>query len=213
MSRKELTMEKRNKQLATAAAVIAGLYFFPTIMNTARHAMITGNPATIEKPSPAKPIPLANVPNALDLPNPVTNTGTPADPKYSALLGKYMGGAILKTRECKGNLELGANPTKPDEFTGYITLVCYAPFSHKEVSPLTNPVLAIGTESTPASAILSGKAVNGVIQLHADKTVETLADGCPITGISISPFGDKQIAVDWQEGKCEGGQLIFQRTT
>jgi len=200
-------MEKRNKQLAIAAAVIGGLYFFPSIISTARRAVITHNPAYIEKPSPVRPIPMAMPTNV-----PAVNAETPADPKYSALLGKYMGGAILKTRECKGNLELGASPSKPDEFTGYITLVCYAPFSHKEVSPLVNPVLAIGTESTPASAILSGKVVNGVIQLHSDKTIQTLADGCPITGISVQPFGDKQLAVDWQEGTCQGGQLIFQRS-
>lgn len=202
-------MEKRHKQLASAAAVIAGLYFLPTILNTARHAM-THNPAYIEKPSPAKPIPLANVPTAI--PNALPTADTPADPKYSALLGKYMGGAILKTRECKGNLELGANPAKPDEFTGYITIVCYPPLTYKESSPLVNPVIAIGNQFTPASAILSGKVLGGAIQLHSDKTIQTLPDGCPITGISVSPFGDNQIAVDWQEGTCQGGQLIFHKS-
>ena len=204
---------KRKTQLIVAASVIAGLYFSPAIMNMARHTLIVRNQGYAEQPTPSKPSPAvpmpANVPAAVA--NPLADT--PADPAYSAMLGKYMGGAILKTRECKGNLELGSNPAKPDQFTGYITIVCYAPFTHKEAMPFlsTDPVTAIGTESTPASAILSGKVVNGVIQLHADKTIQTLADGCPITGISISPFGDNQIAVDWQEGTCQGGQLIFHK--
>ena len=205
---------KRKKQLIIAAAVVAGLYYFPAIMNTARRALIVRNPAyaSIEKPNPTKPSPA--MPASANVPNTATNRliDTPADPRYSALLGKYMGGAILKTRECKGNLELSANPAKADEFTGYITLVCYAPFAHKEAMPLVNPVIAIGTESTPASAILSGKVVNGVIQLHADKTVQTLADGCAITGISVQPFGANQLEVDWQEGTCQGGQLIFYKS-
>ncbi len=49
---------KRRKQLIITAAVVAGLYYFPAIMNTARHTLIVRNEdyRQMEKPSPAKPV-------------------------------------------------------------------------------------------------------------------------------------------------------------
>ncbi len=206
---------KHKKQLIVTAAVVAGLYFFPAIMNTARHTLIVRNEAyrQMEKPSPAKPVEpisaLVNTPGATVI-SPAT-TDTPADPKYAALLGKYMGGAVLKIRECKANLELKPNQDKPAEFSGFVTIVCYRPFTQKGATPLiSDPVAALGTMATPASAILSGPAVNGSIRMKADKSIETLPDGCPITGLSVVPFATNQIEIDWEEGTCPGGQLIMQ---
>ena len=205
---------KHKKQLIVTAAVVAGLYFFPAIMNTARHTLIVRNEAyrQMEKPSPAKPLApisaLVTTPGATVI-SPAS-TDTPADPKYAALLGKYMGGAILKTRECKANFELKLNQDKPAEFSGFVTIVCYRPFTQKGATPLiSDPVAALGTMATPASAILSGPAVNGSIRMKADK-----ADGkriralrpcltaaplpacpwCPLPPIKLRSIGKKERA-------------------
>ena len=215
----EMTNQRR-KQLWIGGTVAAVLYFAPGIMNYVRHMLIVPNRGYVaEKPHAAIPMvpaqgftpqpAMTGIPAAGGAP---TLANTPADPKFVALLGKYMGGAILKTRECKANFELKPNQDKPEEFSGFVTIVCYRPFTQKGAMPFlsTDPVTALGTMSTPASAILSGPVVNGSIRMKADKSIETLADGCPITGLSVVPFATNQIEIDWEEGTCPGGQLIMQ---
>ena len=63
----------------------------------------------------------------------------------------------------------------------------------------------------PVSTILSGAAADRSILFYADKAIDAAKTGCAITSLSVQPFGAKQVAVDWQDGACHGGQMILQR--
>jgi hypothetical protein len=63
----------------------------------------------------------------------------------------------------------------------------------------------------PVSAELTGSLENGAITFHVDKVIGIPWDGCTLTSYSITSFGSQQIAAQWQEGSCPGGQLILVR--
>jgi hypothetical protein len=65
---------------------------------------------------------------------------------------------------------------------------------------------------TPTSTIMSGAVVKGDLVFHVDKAIGIPADGCPWTGVTVSPFGE-QVAIEWQAGTCKGGQMILNRVT
>jgi len=151
------------------------------------------------KPSPA--VPLAP-----------KNTAQPAGLTLPIAMGRYAGGGISNTRQCQIGLEM--RPVQADTYAGYATMVCVEPAHFKPGIPVTkqNPILDAVRQKTPASAIMSGTLRNGELVFNVDKSIGTFGDGCPLTGtFTVSPFGSAQILIQWQEGKCEGGQLIMNR--
>ncbi len=101
------------------------------------------------------------------------------------------------------------SPDLQGQYTGYASLTCWPDTALVGMSPKGQGALI--SQFSPAGAILRGSSVNGTITLKANKTIETLADGCPISGLSIVGFGVSGIAVDWDEAGCPGGQLVLQR--
>ena len=49
------------------------------------------------------------------------------------------------------------------------------------------------------------------LQFTVDKVVGKTLAGCEITGLLVTPFGRDMIAVQWQEGSCQGGQVLLRR--
>jgi hypothetical protein len=197
--------EKRKKQLWIAGGIIAALYFGPSIFRPIQYAIARQRYEAMQqqKPSPIHPM----------LPQQAIQSAMP-DASLAQFSGKYMGDALLKTRQCRAGLELKANPLTPGQFDGYITMECFpSTMATKGAGPFiaSDPIKAAALMSSPASAVLTGTVVNGSLKMKATKTVESLADGCPIAGISLVPFGTNQLAMDFSETGCEGGQLIVAR--
>jgi hypothetical protein len=66
-------------------------------------------------------------------------------------------------------------------------------------------------QMTPASAIMTGTVENGDLVFTVDRTIGKLGDGCSLTGtFKVSTFGLGKVVAQWQEGDCEGGQLLLQ---
>jgi hypothetical protein len=64
---------------------------------------------------------------------------------------------------------------------------------------------------SPAAAVLSGAMEDGSIRFHVDKTIGTNSNGCGATAFTLTPFGGKQLAAQWQEAGCQGGYVILQK--
>jgi hypothetical protein len=58
----------------------------------------------------------------------------------------------------------------------------------------------------PMSAILTGAPRNGSIEFHVDKS---LGDNCPMTALTLMPFGVRQIAIQWEDTFCGGGYMVL----
>ena len=64
----------------------------------------------------------------------------------------------------------------------------------------------------PAAAILTGTPENGSLHFRVDKTVGADVDGCAATSFTAMPFGTNKIAVQWQDGSCQGGQIVLNKS-
>ncbi len=191
--------DKRKKQLWIAGIVIAMLYFAPSILS---HVIGVFTPsktsaAVHAKPSAAIPMPVVQAPVT---PNPAA--------QFALLSGKFAGEGMVKERICKMELEL--NPPDPQGgFAGYTSLSCFSNGSLVGAGPRT--ATGVVNQFRPASAILTGSVVGSAIKLKANKSIETLSDGCALSGLSIVSFGTGRIAVDWDEDGCPGGQIVLQK--
>jgi len=109
-------------------------------------------------------------------------------------------GALSGRGVCTLKLELREGQA-PGAYSGYSTLSCVAPVVRGRARP--------ASRSNPAAAVLTGVPENGSIRFHVDKTIEAEANGCAATSFTATPFGTNQIAVQWQEGSCQGGQVLL----
>jgi hypothetical protein len=202
--------DKRRKQLWIAGSVAAALYFAPSYLRPVR-ALLASKPALA--PMPQKPSPVRQAQPQVNIFQ--SQAGADLSPaELASLSGKYVGDAMVKTRQCRAMLELKSASPGANQFDGYISMECFAPtLATKGEGPFAqaNPIAAMALLTTPASAILAGSVSNGALEMKSTKTIETLADGCPVTAISVRPFGSGQVAMDWQEGSCPGAQLILHR--
>ena len=130
-------------------------------------------------------------------------------PVSSGLAGIWQGRTAITGRGiCTLRIELHENP--PEHFTGYSSLACanFAPLMSEQDR---NPAAATLNRMSPASAVLSGAMENGSIRFHVDKTIGTNSNGCAATSFALTPFGANQLAAEWQEGTCQGGNIILQK--
>jgi hypothetical protein len=130
----------------------------------------------------------------------------------SNLSGTWKGeGALTGHGICTLRLELRETENTPGHYTGYSTLSC------ENVAPLMQPgarnrAYALKNKMDPAASILSGVPENGSIHFHVDKTINTHPGGCAATSFTATPFGTNKIAVQWQEGECQGGEILLGRS-
>jgi hypothetical protein len=74
-----------------------------------------------------------------------------------------------------------------------------------------NTAAATFDRTNPESAILSGTVDNGSIRFTVDKTIGTSSHGCAASSFTLTPFGNSQLAAEWQEATCQGGHAILQK--
>ena len=194
--------DKHRKYIWIGVAVLAAIHFGPKYLTLITRQIQSSAHAEVHaKPSPAIPMPVAA---------PVTVPSAAA--QLASTAGKYSGGGLIKTRQCKMELELDP-PDPQGGYTAYMTITCFSPGFIVGMTPAerASGAMNLANQFTPASAALSGSVVVVAIKLKATKSIETLADGCPLAGASITPFGFGRIALDWEETGCPGGQLILQR--
>ena len=128
----------------------------------------------------------------------------------SNLTGTWKGrGALTGHGLCDLRLELRETHEAPGHYTGYSALSCL------NIAPLMTPKARNRASANcrnrlnPAASILTGVPEDGSIRFHVDKTINPDINGCAATSFTATPFGTNRIAVQWQEGSCQGGQIIL----
>jgi hypothetical protein len=200
--------DKQRKFIWAGAALIGICYFAPSIITKVRQAAAPQEPV-ITKPSPTR---LAPLPPPQPAPDPAAIKEAATVAELNKLAGNWFNAAVLPYHGlCRIGLQIRAVPDKPGTYTGYSTTSCnpYIALTGKPATKENMAQQAIGS-MVPTSVIMTGDVENGQIVFHVDRNIGTPPDGCAVTGFSVASFAEK-IAVQWQAGTCQGGQMILNR--
>jgi len=198
---------KQKKFLVIGGLVVLAAWFLPSYITYQRQlayvrAQIAARQAKLaaQTPLPA-PIP----PAAATVTKP---PATPGPPKLDSLLGIWQGAAPLANRGmCTMKLELRAG-NAPEQFAGFPVLLCMqAPAGAMRPA---NPNVFLA-QMTPQAAIATGTPKDGSIFFHVDRIVEKGASDCEMASLTATPFGNDQLAAEWKENNCAGGQILLNR--
>jgi len=214
----------KHRRFIWLAAIAVAMYFFaPQLIGIALQLMFSRPQALVHS---APVLKTGNPPKALKAPGPkpaaaVTTPGTApaanaanvsvADAAlFANFSGDWQGRAALpRHRMCTLKFELRENYEPEHPYAGYSNLVCTPFWPYGPGRARMDGAAILTASQSPMSAILSGTPRNGSIQFHVEKT---LGSNCPMTALTLTPFGAKQIAVEWEDTFCGGGQMILTRT-
>lgn len=128
------------------------------------------------------------------------------------LLGVWAGQQGETNMElCRVQLEV--SDKGQGEINGYVKMLCYPTGAYYQAHPKINVSETFMKAMTPMAAILSGTVKDGAIAFHVDKTIGTGLDGCPLTSLTVTPFGTDEVAAEWQKTNCPGGQMTLSRSS
>jgi len=186
------TNDKSRNAWIFAGCALAALYFAPSLIKS------------IERAHQPKAAPVA-----APMAKPVVKTGPIIPPAVAALVGKWQGSAPVSDRgNCNLKFELRDKPEMLGHYSGYSTLTCVALESYAAHPEGTRRALGLFTAVIPTSAILAGTLKDSSIQFRVDQTFGTI---CPPTSLSITPFGNDQMAAAWKD-PCGDGQMVLSRS-
>lgn len=196
---------KNRKLLWAAGAVLVFLYFAPSALQSFRQASFYRQQeeakarAQLGKGGAQAPsAPAANAP-ALPAPTPLGN-----------LTGIWQGQQAQPNRDlCQVTLEMrdnGAGGLSAYPRINCVPLMPYLPGPHR-----LDPATVTAKSMSIVSAVLTGSPKDGAVAFHVDKTIGATFDGCTITSFTVTPFGNDEIATEWQNGTCNKGQVMLRR--
>ena len=135
----------------------------------------------------------------------------PPPPRFVRLGGRWEGSAMVNNRGvCRLQFELQRAPQS--QFKGFSKLLCTSvAFLTPGAKPLPRPTAPALTLLNPSSAIMTGKVEGAAIRFTVDQTFNNSPDGCTMKTFALTPFGQDQIATQWTEDNCVGGQMVLQR--
>jgi hypothetical protein len=206
---------KQKKLIWIAGIAVAGYYFAPTFINTARQqAMIRAQQeARLAKAQAAKsPLPASSAAG--------TTAGASAVPTlpadYDRVFGVWQGaGPQPGLGMCNLRLELRKNPADPTRVSGFPVLACapiMSPFSRPSAVQTQNTVMSA---MSPMSAVLTGTFQENSVQFTVDKVMGNAPGGCSLTSFTVTPFGVDLISAEWHEATCQSGdqhgQILLKR--
>jgi len=201
-----ITKKQRNLLIASAGVLVACFLAPSTIglLHRAAHRRQQALHAALET---AMQNAQAQAKSAL--PAPSARTHPSRFTTVSNFSGIWQGQSALSGRGlCTLRLELREPPGAVGRYAGYSTLSCLS------VPALMSRALSVfgkGNRMNPTAMILSGTAQDGSIRFHVVQTIGADALGCITTSFTVTPFGTNQIAVQWQEWSCEGGEMLLAR--
>jgi hypothetical protein len=187
-----------------AVAILAVLWFLPTVVHTVHTAMTAGHPAAAVQPSP-QPAPETVKPSPAI---PVTAEDQQQEEQAKPLMGFWVGQELILDRGiCSLMFVAKEDPGKLNHYLGDITEGCYyAPMATGIPKPKNiGQVMAYAYKT---SAILSGTAQNGVLHFTADKVI---GEKCLPTGFTFTPFA-AQLAAEWNDS-CGSTHMMLNRKT
>ena len=216
--------DQQRKLFWIVAAILVAAYFAPSVITVV--LQVTDRISTPSAPAYHKPSPAPRP--AVPAPPPVFNSTTPdtqpqaggtssspiapgpvAPTPFDKLTGVWTGnGTVAGGGFCAMRFELRDNHDAAGSFAGFTSLNCL-PIAPKE-GRINVPLMML-SKISPASAILTGTAADGMLRLHVTKAIGKDANGCAMTSLIATPFGAAQLAVEWQSGTCPTGQAMLQK--
>jgi hypothetical protein len=193
---------KNRKYLWAAGAVLVFLYFAPAALQSFRQAAYyrQQEEAARTRTQAAKGAAQAAPPAA----------ASPSPTPLSNFIGMWQGEQAQANRDlCQMALEMRDNGA--GELTAYPRISCvalmpYLPGPHKLTA-----AQAAAKSMSPVSAVLTGNLKDGAVAFHVDKTIGATFDGCTMTSFIVTPFGNDEVAAEWQNGTCGRGQIMLRR--
>ena len=107
------------------------------------------------------------------------------------------------------HLRLELKQNEPEKYTGFSRFSC---INLATPSPQDVNITTMANRVNLDTAIMQGAVEKGSIRLHSDKTFGMDLNGCAVTDMTVTPFGNGGAVAEWQEGTCPGGNLLMQRT-
>lgn len=159
-------------------------------------------------PSP-KPAPIHQVMLA---PPPPLPQAPPAPPALSINpVGKWFGRNLVRDRgTCQLGLEITPKPGLVNQYLTYSSLMCVDYLATGGKIGLTSLSKILDQKLSPASTILSGDVVDGSIVYRVDKAIESIDDKCPLSSMTITPFGTGAVRAVWKDS-CGSGEIGLAR--
>jgi hypothetical protein len=195
---------KNRKYLWAAGAVLVFLYFTPAALQSFRQTAYYRQQAEAKARAQAGKGAVQAAPSAAAIPSP---SPTP----LSNLTGMWQGQQAQSNRDlCQMALEMrdnGAGGLAAYPRISCVALMPYLPGPHKLTA-----AQAAAKSMSPVSAVLTGNRKDGAVAFHVDKTIGATFDGCAMTSFTVTPFGNDEVAAEWQNGTCGGGQIMLRRT-
>jgi hypothetical protein len=184
--------KKKRTILLICAAIFIGSYIARSFVIAYLRMSYARQQASRPKPKPKPP----------DTP---TVAPVPVDPPLVNLSGVWEAhGQVPSRGMCDLRLEL--KQSDPAHYSAFSRFSCISLVPPKEVNAAT-----MLPHMNPDAAILTGAVEKGSIHFHADKTIGTDINGCAVTELTVTPFGASAVAAEWQEGTCQGGNLLMTR--
>lgn len=195
---------KNRKLLWAAGAALVFLYFAPAALQSFRQAAIDRRRMEAKESAQAGKGGAQTAPSA-------ASAASPSPTPLSNLTGTWQGQQAQSNRDlCQMSLEMrdnGAGALTAYPRISCVALMPYLPGPHK-----LDPAQAAAKSMSPVSAVLTGNLKDGAVAFHVDKTIGATFDGCTISAFSVTPFGNDEIAAEWQNGTCGRGQIMLRRT-
>lgn len=191
---KQLT-EKQKKTIWIAAGALVVLHFFlPRILS-----LFHSHP---QQAVQSKPSPLRIAPPSPPPPSPETLAAI----KYSVWLGETI---TPDENKCSLKLEIRLDDELPKKLKGYASKSC-VPLQGIARGPITRGVLqTMIRNAAPSSVIMTGVPQPTGISFTTDQAIGTEMSGCTLSALSITDFGNGQVAAQWQEGTCTPGRMML----
>jgi hypothetical protein len=201
--------DKQKKGLWIIAGVLVFIHFFlPGIVNTVRHAFTPNAPAVVQKPSPAHAAPVPP-------PAPPPSPEVIAAAKYG---GVWAGDELMPDQNrCGLRLEIRLSDDVPKKLKGYESKTCIP------VQPLAGGTGARGKrigdlirDTSPVSAVMTGTPTEEGITFTVDSVIGTPYDGCSLTSMTITDFGQGQVQAQWQsqslpQTPCPDNKMLLRK--
>jgi len=135
-------------------------------------------------------------------------------PPPGAVFGKWAAAGLSLSRNLGvRGLTLEITPPSADrsQITGYATFTNFPlqpPAGIGRPGPNAATLIA---QSMPRSAIMTGiPSDGGSIHFSVDKLIGFTND-CPLTELTITPFGTAQLAAEWKNGDCSADQMMLSK--
>jgi len=191
--------DKQKKYLWIVAAVLAVIHFGPRYIT----GFLPARSRTAQtRPSPIR---LAPVP-----PPPTDPAPSPEAAREAQYLGVWAGHSLMPDQTtCSISLRLVKSAEDPSKITGYESKQCMptAALQGGRIAKESIPELIRTT--APVSAVLTGVTNKDGITFTVDKTLGEQPGDCGLSGFSVTGFGPGQLQAQWQEGKCDSGQMLL----